>query len=117
MQNDMRDAIEKEMRVLRVQYLEKLKFQVQQLESFLSAAKSNSLNNEDIAELKMQAHKLAGTGATYGYPYISEAGENLEDMLIENRTGNAQTATLILTLLNACIAAQSSTATNNKEDI
>jgi HPt (histidine-containing phosphotransfer) domain-containing protein len=108
MQNNINDSIEENMHGLRVQYLERLKPRIKEFEKFLITAESGSLTQKDIDDIKFQAHKLAGTGTTYGYPEISEAGMNLEDLLIASPHGNAKTTILLRTLLNACIEAQTS---------
>jgi DNA-binding response OmpR family regulator/HPt (histidine-containing phosphotransfer) domain-containing protein len=78
--NDMSQSI---IQTLKVDYLKHLGERKARLEQLLLGCENNTLTYEDRLELRTQAHKLAGTGTTYGFPDISEFGRKLEDDLID----------------------------------
>lgn len=86
-------------------YLERL----QARESFISALiekyEKGDLSGEDMAELRLEAHQLAGSGATYGFPAISEAGFALEGA-IEAKLESKDILPLARALLQSCHAVQ-----------
>ncbi|MBK8204349.1 MAG: Hpt domain-containing protein [Bdellovibrionales bacterium] len=63
------------MKNLRVEYLESLPSKLNELET--------SLRSRNLESLREDFHKLKGTGKTYGFPEISELGEMIERLLIE----------------------------------
>ena len=74
MSDTMPQTMQDKMRPLRLNYLRQLHERKGRIERLIALQEQSALSREDRAELKSQAHKLAGTGATYGFPKISEAG-------------------------------------------
>lgn len=70
------------MKNLRVEYLESLPSKLNELET--------SLQSRNLESLREDFHKLKGTGKTYGFPEISELGEMIERLLIEQPQSFAQ---------------------------
>ncbi len=56
---------------------------------------------KDIAILREDFHKLKGTGKTYGMPEISELGEVIEKICLNNKDQALQAASTGLRLLAA----------------
>jgi DNA-binding response OmpR family regulator len=73
--------IETKMRLLRLRYLEQLEERRIELEAFEAAAQ---WNGNERATLRMMAHKLAGSGKTYGFSAISETAKALEEKILAN---------------------------------
>lgn len=105
--NDIpQQSLPEKMQALKVSYITQLKERQAILERLLAACSQNTLSLEERTELKSQAHKLAGTGTTYGFPDISEHGRTLEDALIDQPDALAQSfVALTQSLLDACNAA------------
>ena len=76
------EKVAAQMRLLRERYLENLREQTAQLDALLAACEAHELTDEARAQLKHVAHKLAGTGKTYGFPQVSEVARRLDDRLI-----------------------------------
>lgn len=72
------NAFELQMQALRLQYRQQLTERLSRLEALLAAPVWNEAAR---GELRTQAHQLAGTGKTYGFSAISDAGYLLEDAL------------------------------------
>jgi DNA-binding response OmpR family regulator len=105
MPNDAAVSMQNNMRALTQRYLENLGAHYNQIERVLHLAECGALGEESRTELKFQAHKLAGTGTTYGFPAISETGRRVEEMLIDHPGDSETLIALIHDLLNACSSA------------
>jgi DNA-binding response OmpR family regulator len=82
-------------------YLEQLKQRSEILTTIYSGLKSRSASKADYALLALEAHKLAGTGTTYGYPAISLAAEPLDVSLQRVDPSVEEVSELLRTLLQA----------------
>lgn len=69
------------MRPLRLLYLKELLERQRILGDHLTQARVGRLGQEERDSIRQLAHKLNGTGATYGFPRISEAAALLEDLV------------------------------------
>jgi HPt (histidine-containing phosphotransfer) domain-containing protein len=101
-------SIEDLMRPLRIQYQHDLSTRIELLEEFADQIASGSIEQDRIAEVTSIAHKLAGTGTTFGFEDISRYGKELEIILL--RTGefnNEEVSASLSQLLVACRSAQS----------
>lgn len=106
MQSNTPSNMEAKMQLLKVSYLKQLQERKEKLEQLLIHCEKNTLSAEDRTELKSQAHKLSGTGSTYGFPAISECGRTLEDQIIDHPDAEASFFVLLTqNLLTACKAA------------
>lgn len=99
----MAAAIAERMRPLRVLYFDSLRQRMQVIERALVLLVSNEFHQpQDRLALRNEAHKLAGTGATYGFPGISDAGKALESALVHDEAGHEQLLDLVAALLDVC---------------
>lgn len=107
MEQSAEDRVAEQMRLLRVRYLEVMKGHVAVLENALAACEAQHLSPDDRAALKTATHKLAGTGATYGFAQLSIVARKLDDRMINDpAAGTAALAALTRPVLEACRAAQ-----------
>jgi CheY-like chemotaxis protein/HPt (histidine-containing phosphotransfer) domain-containing protein len=100
----LREAMAERMRPLRAHYFESLRQRMQVIERALVMLVSDEFNQpQDRRALQTEVHKLAGTGATYGFPKISEAAKALENTLIEQVSASADVLLdLVADLMNVC---------------
>jgi DNA-binding response OmpR family regulator/HPt (histidine-containing phosphotransfer) domain-containing protein len=103
--------IQDKMRQLVQNYLKQLDDRIDKIEHFCKLLEINLLTQEDREELRRYAHKLSGTGATYGFPAISESGRALEEWLDEHPDYSETLLQLTYNLLTACRDAKQSKAT------
>lgn len=91
------------MRGLRLHYIEQLQARVDVLKPLQAR---DAWTDEERATVRMHAHQLSGTGTTYGFQPISEAGRMLEEALVDHPT---EAAAFFLpklqALLDSCHAA------------
>jgi CheY-like chemotaxis protein/HPt (histidine-containing phosphotransfer) domain-containing protein len=98
--------IESRLAPLRLTYLAALRERARLVEAALRACERGELGSELRASLRMTAHKLAGTGATYGFEALSHAARALDDRLKEAPDASPATLdVLIARLLVACRSA------------
>ncbi len=99
-------SMDVKMQALKANYLKQLQERKERLEQLLVLCERNGFESESRAELQQQAHKLAGTGATYGFPAISATGKALEEALIDHPGAEAaHFIALLQALLAACASA------------
>jgi DNA-binding response OmpR family regulator/HPt (histidine-containing phosphotransfer) domain-containing protein len=100
----MAAAIEEKMRPLRMRYFETVKQRLQEMERVLGLLVAGELHeDDDRTALINVAHKLAGTGATYGFPQISHAGRDVETALLGGMSNDApELLALVIDLMNVC---------------
>jgi len=97
------------MNALKQKYLLRLEPQTISLRSFIDACKTNRANRSHKEEIGDIAHKLKGSGATYGYAAISDAARELEDALLSDvKLTGEQLAGKAKLLLEACLNARAS---------
>ena len=82
MNNQENETSQDIMRPLRLGYLRELTERQILLELFMKKLEKAELDIQDASKLQELVHKLSGTGATYGFPQISEHGQSVEDLLI-----------------------------------
>src|SRR4051812_30584000 len=63
---------------LKLKYLIQLRDRREEITGFLDCCEQGTLNEEIQAEMRRKTHRLAGSAATYGYPWISTAARALE---------------------------------------
>lgn len=79
---------------LREQFRARCRSDADQLESCFAG-------NADLETAEMLLHRLAGAGATFGYPEVSALGKALENMLIDDGAVPADRQAEIITLLRS----------------
>ena len=88
---------------MRMRYLSYLADQSQLLGALLAKLKSGILDPGEIADLKTRAHKMFGNGTSFGFPAISRAAMDLEDLLSEQQEASPDLLRFhIDRLLEAC---------------
>jgi len=97
-QHDLAEKMQK----LTLRYLENLKKSVLVFKKYILLLEMHRSDLGECADLKFQAHSLAGTGSTYGFTDISAAGRALDNYLAGDRFVNKECMKLIRTLLDAC---------------
>lgn len=94
------------MRPLRLIYLKELCERQNLLEGYREALGAGTLDEQQHEALRALVHKLSGTGATYGFPQISNAASLLEDLLVAEESVPTDLIIFDLdSLLEACAAA------------
>ncbi|MFQ5692898.1 MAG: Hpt domain-containing protein [Nitrospinota bacterium] len=68
---------------LRERYFQSVREKLEALELWLQSAQREAERAEALRELLRTFHSLAGSGATYGFPQISQAGRRGEDYVKE----------------------------------
>ena len=111
--NDAREAIvadgdvEARMNELRERYVASLEAHVWRLDEWCNRLVTEGLPGPARAELKGVAHRLAGTGKTYGFAEISAAARRIDDRLSEDlHMPAAELAAFCEDLVAACQTAQ-----------
>jgi len=100
------DEIEAKMQGLRKRYLIKLSEQVEIIKQALDECQGGKLSSKMREQVWSCAHKLAGTGATYGFSEISVTGRCLDSFLKTNPDAPDEAVSLFATdLYNACLEA------------
>lgn len=66
---------------LRREYLKTLGMYHNQISTFLMQCQQNNASRTEIENMAQLAHKLAGSGATYGYPQISDTARALKNSI------------------------------------
>src|SRR5688500_14942252 len=98
---NMDDNFSNKMTDLRKKYLSQLSIRQLEFLCFLDNCEQNKASDEELKTAQGNAHKLAGSGKTYGFNKISEAGKALEDALTQRKSQQIL-ADLTKTLLEAC---------------
>jgi len=100
---EMATKIEERMRPLRALYFDSLRQRMQVIEHALVMLVSHEFHEaSDQQALMIEAHKLAGNGATYGFPLISDAARALERALLIDAAGHERLLSLAASLLDVC---------------
>ena len=94
------------MDALRERYIADLTEQESQFRQAMKSLRENDLETELRDSLRARAHKLAGNGATYGFPDISRAAAALEAVLEPEATPSPDVLMFLLgELVDAMVAA------------
>jgi two-component system cell cycle response regulator len=103
--------VESKMQVLRARYVAQLANRVAVLKRFLAERNVGAWPENARMEMKALAHKLSGTGATYGFPEISIAGRALEELLMHPaEEASPKEVSYLRALLAACELAKESSS-------
>jgi two-component system OmpR family response regulator len=111
--NEVREAVVVEndvaerMMELRVRYVAALSDHIARLEEWRTRLARGELLVPERTELKGTAHRLAGTGKTYGFADVSEAARLIDDRLTHDiEAPDAELSALVGLLMAACLTAQ-----------
>ena len=96
-------SVEEKMRALRTRFIGQLRERLDRLKQLRKQSSENRLGEAERSEIKFLAHKCSGSGSTFGFPTISQAGRALEEVLI-NRPNIPSTQLLpyLDTLISEC---------------
>ena len=75
---------------LRLQYVEHLRLAIETMESIWATVLDNPDDAASLQKLQRAAHKLAGSGATFGFVAVSEAGQSLDLVLQELKESGSE---------------------------
>jgi len=90
-------------------YLAGLSEQESLFKSLADTARAGRLAAEELADLRHRSHKLAGSGATYGFPDVSRTAAAMENALESEVAASKHMLVFHLdNLIDACIAAHTS---------
>lgn len=101
MQDNNKAAIQDRMILLRRKYLAQLHERRPQITDFITACSMGGANDTVFQQMRQCAHNFAGSGASYGFSYISQTAADLETAL-DNRASIEKLRTLTEDLLQAC---------------
>lgn len=90
---------------LRGLYLEQLKTRLASMREVLFDIRAGRADAARYKALQSEAHRLCGTGATYGFPAISTAAERLEAYLIAQAPNSSEVVKLLDPLVEAMVEA------------
>ncbi len=102
MQNEDTLLDEEMMAPLRAFYLKELETKYARLKSLLDTALKGSLSPEQKEDLLMLSHTLSGSGASYGFPALSDKGRALEQRLLTEHSFSKETLRDLQNLNEAC---------------
>ncbi len=101
------EQVEIQLRLLRGRYLRSMVAQMATLETVVGQCEHGPLRTGVGHQLRVVAHRLAGTGKIYGFAAISEHALELDDeMAVEPGIADDALCDLTRRLLDACRAAQ-----------
>jgi DNA-binding response OmpR family regulator len=87
---------------LRGMYLAQLRERADSVAAFLRHCQGGRVREDERDVMLRQAHKLAGSGTTYGFPLITQTARALEEALDAGVTEPAQLIPLAESLLHTC---------------
>jgi DNA-binding response OmpR family regulator/HPt (histidine-containing phosphotransfer) domain-containing protein len=90
---------------LRGMYLAQLRERTESANVFLAHARSGAVSAEERELMRQLAHKLAGSGTTYGFPVITQTARALEEALQIPEAPPDSLALLAESLAHACAQA------------
>ena len=77
------DSLQQKIDQLRLQLIERLPHDVGLMEGLLRQATSDGVDDDVVREIKVVAHRMAGSSARFGYPQLSALAARLEDHTAE----------------------------------
>lgn len=80
MTTDAKGALDRELTALHKAYRARLPLQAGELDKIWQTVQEGGCGGEALAALHALAHGIAGSGATFGYPALSEAATPLEEL-------------------------------------
>ncbi len=98
------NAPEDLLKPLRGLYLAQLRERASTVETFLAHCREANVGASEQDVMKGVAHKLAGSGTTYGFPLITQSARAMEQALMDGQSV-AQLAPLAESLAHACAQA------------
>lgn len=100
------EAFQNKLQQLCQEYVKRLPDDIHRLKDFLAEIEADSSAEDPRQGLKQLAHKLSGTGGSFGFPSISEAGRDLEEALLDDlQFPVAPLTKKTQILIDACLAA------------
>jgi CheY-like chemotaxis protein len=107
--DDLTRAVEAQMRLLRARYLEKMADTIDALKAGLAQCHQADFDAAAREDIRRIAHKLAGTGATYGFAEVSIRARCIDDQLkADPMASSALLAPMVSALIEACCEARAS---------
>ena len=79
------------MEELRVRFRETTQVRLRDMHALLETLERDARDTDTIEKLLRHFHALAGLGATYGYPRVSELGDEGEGLFARDAAPDAQT--------------------------
>ncbi len=101
MQESNKAIIQDRMILLRRKYLAQLHERRPQITDFITACAMGGATEEICAQMRQSAHNFAGSGASYGFAYISQTAADLESAL-DNQASTPELRALTQALLDSC---------------
>ena len=87
---------------LRGMYLAQLRERTESIASFVEQFRAGDVHENERLVMKGLAHKLAGSGTTFGYPLVTQTARALEEALGTEGTDTARLTNLTESLLHVC---------------
>ncbi|MCD6025354.1 MAG: two-component response regulator [Fibrobacteria bacterium] len=87
---------------LRGMYLAQLRERVESVASFIEQCRAGAAQDNEKQVMKALAHKLAGSGTTYGFPLITQTARALEEALDDASTPDSRLLALAESLQHVC---------------
>jgi HPt (histidine-containing phosphotransfer) domain-containing protein len=116
---DNNDSFEQQLGLLRDAYARDLVARLAVLEDLWARLQRDGWERTVAQDLRQRVHRMRGSGATFGFPQLSEAARHLEDALRKADVGNAgptpQQLADIGAELGALRQALGESASNNRE--
>ncbi|MCP5104081.1 MAG: response regulator, partial [bacterium] len=78
---DNTDAMKLQLKALQQDYADKLPEKIEEMETLWSLIQKNTDNQERLTEFRRLAHKLIGSGTTFGFDEITKNAQQLELLL------------------------------------
>jgi len=76
-------------KVLQEKYIESIPDKIADFQLCWQQLEESSWSSKKLNELKLLAHRLAGSGGSYGFPKLSQLSSDLEQLVIKFRSSNA----------------------------
>ena len=71
-----------ELEALRQEYAQDLPRRLSEIEALFTSVRAGNPSPESLEQLQNQVHKLAGSGAVYGFDTLSEVARELDTLLL-----------------------------------
>ena len=87
--NNTTDDTQEMLRLLRENYAARLPEKLKQIKEYWQTLEQSGWETETAQKLHALVHKLAGSGASYGFPEVSQTARDLEvylEEILENQT-------------------------------
>ncbi len=86
---DIERKFEEKLADLKLQYAKRLEEKLQEFERLSVSMTSGSVDDDGsiLTEIQQNAHKLAGSAATFGFPELGDAAADLEEFCVHLTAG------------------------------